>query len=338
VRKIPLTVDCVETSYDITEPQPQLFVTPDMGHLDRVLEDLEKTMAFVRGGEAGLDRAKRAKSVNTVVLDSGLEISGELTEYALGAGRQPVFLKFTGPVQLSHAGAQISGHGRARHGQGFSTPLGRWAATTRQPQNTLSDADLAKAGLIAGRTATLKFPSGITVSGTLAGWHRENHRLLFFTWRNCTVTQGDRTLFDPSWGEFDMAIGETVTSVYGGPADRFQFGVLDIGEATTSPARTTPYSTREISLFDVYRQIRGIRENGKDSAGLESLARRIASDFADEWLLAVEVLEIGQSRFGAKKPAWLGDLEKSLRETQRHADRTTAELIEKGLALLGQPD
>lgn len=29
VRKIPLSVDCVDFSYDITEPQPQLFVTQD---------------------------------------------------------------------------------------------------------------------------------------------------------------------------------------------------------------------------------------------------------------------------------------------------------------------
>src|SRR5690606_11784046 len=38
VRKLPLTPDCVETSYDITRAQPQLFVARDFEHLNEVLE------------------------------------------------------------------------------------------------------------------------------------------------------------------------------------------------------------------------------------------------------------------------------------------------------------
>jgi phenylalanine-4-hydroxylase len=50
VKKIPLTVDCIETSYDITEKQPQLFVTPNFEHLHLVLEDLAKKLALRIGG------------------------------------------------------------------------------------------------------------------------------------------------------------------------------------------------------------------------------------------------------------------------------------------------
>ena len=40
VQKIHFSLDCINTSYDITEPQPQLFVTPDFGKLSEVLEEI----------------------------------------------------------------------------------------------------------------------------------------------------------------------------------------------------------------------------------------------------------------------------------------------------------
>jgi len=62
VAKVPLTVDCVKTAYDITRPQPQLFVTPDFPHLRAVLEEFAATMACRTGGVAALDKALAAKA------------------------------------------------------------------------------------------------------------------------------------------------------------------------------------------------------------------------------------------------------------------------------------
>ncbi|MCK6596989.1 MAG: aromatic amino acid hydroxylase [Bdellovibrionaceae bacterium] len=42
VKKIPLSLDCLNYSYDITEPQPQLFVTPNFQTLTLVLEQMAK--------------------------------------------------------------------------------------------------------------------------------------------------------------------------------------------------------------------------------------------------------------------------------------------------------
>ena len=46
VQKIPLTIDCIDYSYDITEQQPQLFVAKDFSDLIDILNEFEKTMSF----------------------------------------------------------------------------------------------------------------------------------------------------------------------------------------------------------------------------------------------------------------------------------------------------
>ena len=46
VEKIPLTIDCVNYNYDITEQQPQLFVINDFSDLVKVLHEFEKSMAY----------------------------------------------------------------------------------------------------------------------------------------------------------------------------------------------------------------------------------------------------------------------------------------------------
>lgn len=59
VRKIPLTIDCIKQSYDITEPQPQLFVAESLEILPQVLKQLDDTLAYKNGGIPGLAKANR---------------------------------------------------------------------------------------------------------------------------------------------------------------------------------------------------------------------------------------------------------------------------------------
>ena len=126
VRKIPLTLDCVKQGFDITEPQPQLYVAESFDHLPSILDDLEETMAVKMGGVAGLRKALAARTVNSVVLDSAIAISGELQDFVASPVGAVEFLKFTGPVQLAINGVELAGHGRVRHPQGFSSPVGKW--------------------------------------------------------------------------------------------------------------------------------------------------------------------------------------------------------------------
>ncbi|RYY32997.1 MAG: aromatic amino acid hydroxylase, partial [Sphingobacteriaceae bacterium] len=81
VTKLPYTIDAVNYAYDITQPQPQLFVTPDFKNLHEVLEAFADIMAFRRVGTYGLQKAKESGHTCTVVYNSGLQVSGTLVDY-----------------------------------------------------------------------------------------------------------------------------------------------------------------------------------------------------------------------------------------------------------------
>ena len=53
VKKLPYTLDASTVEFDITKPQPQLFVTPDFAHLSFVLEEFANKMALRKGGLEG---------------------------------------------------------------------------------------------------------------------------------------------------------------------------------------------------------------------------------------------------------------------------------------------
>ncbi len=337
VRKIPLTVDCVEYAYDITEPQPQLFVTPAFENLSLVLEDLAKTMAFRKGGTDGLEKALAARTVNTIELDSGLQIGGTLVRWiAATAGAQPdghrvAYLQFEGPAQLAWQGGELAGHGVKHHAHGFGTPLGYLKNHSPKPLTAFTDAELGALGARMGRTTELDFESGIRVRGGVAGWTRSaSGELLIMTFTDCTVSLGDKVLFQPEWGAFDMAVGSKVASVYGGPADREAYGTTDDFHARTVPPKhRSPEEKRKFELFDL---LLSIRESAViDATKLDQAVRTFELEAPDEWLLKLEALELAERL--PQAPAWKTRLRGELEAIGRHR----AELggaIEDGLKLV----
>lgn len=290
VRKIRLTIDCVNQAYNITEPQPQLFVAENIPHLTAVLQEYEQQLAFRRGGLYGLQEAKLCQTVATVVLKSGLEISGIVSEFE-ATGDRVDFIKLSGPCQLSENGRQLAGHSCAQHAHGFSTPLGRFVGAESQDPVWVGDQDLSRLGVLVGKTCELNFVSGFKVQGhVMSLQHARDGRLLTIKWRDCTVTRGSKTYFQPEWGEFDMAVGEGVISVYGGPADREAFGGYEVGRATTSPGRSSPYNENEKLCFERFAAIRAARQQ-KLPEQIRRLAEQAQRDLPDQWLLRLECLE-----------------------------------------------
>ena len=64
-KKIPYNIDAVDVAFDITEMQPQLFVTPNYRHLTKVLEEFADSMALRTGGLSGLKKAMDQKYSNS---------------------------------------------------------------------------------------------------------------------------------------------------------------------------------------------------------------------------------------------------------------------------------
>lgn len=205
VKKIPLSVECVNMAYDITEPQPQLFVARDFNHLTEVLEAQAERMAFRRGGLQSLDKVIQAKTVNTVQLDSGLQVSGILKKYILSEGprpngghrnSKPCYLQFHGPSQLCYGDQELPGHSRTHHSDGFGCPIGSIRGESTQLSNW-SNKEWSRFGINwqgdypEGHTTVplkLHFESGVTVDGELISRVVRDSKTLVLTFKNCQVT------------------------------------------------------------------------------------------------------------------------------------------------------
>ncbi len=294
VKKIPQTLQCIDYAYDITEPQPQVFVTPDFATLNRIIDELAERMAFRRGGVFGLEQIKAARTVNTVQYNSGLQISGRLTEYVVDQGtKEAVYLRFAGPVQLSYREKQLAGHGTDYHTDGFGSPVGLLRGQHRCVAE-LNAQELAQQGIARGKMVTLDFASGVRVVGTLKSVVRNDALNQLFTFTQCTVTHNGQTLFDPAWGEYDMAVGSCLPTIFGGAADREAYGELDAFVVKHVPPVTlTP---KEEALIALYVRVRDLRERKSADDTLHTELPRILDalerEHPDDWLLPLEIFEL----------------------------------------------
>jgi len=299
VKKLPLTIKCLEYSYDITEPQPQLFVTPDFKTLKKVLHEMADTMAYRQGGTYGLDKILKAGTVNTLEYNSGLQVSGVLTRVLEDKHmnrRIPVYFQFQGPVQLSFHEKELPGHNKQRHPEGFGSPVGLIKGSEKC-LSLWTEKELTASGLMPGKKAELVFQSGVKVAGLVKSiWAREGRNILI-TWQDCHVSSPDEAeLFNPSWGEYDMAVGSTLPSVFGGPADREKYGPLDDFVARRVPPQ--PLEGHKKHLDGLYKTVRQIREREEVTEmtlqRLEKIFDELKKDFPDDWLLSLEIFELSQ--------------------------------------------
>ncbi len=276
VQKIPLSIDCTNYGYDITEPQPQLFVAQDMQHLHDVLHELDASLSYRIGGIRSLQLAKESRAVTTTVLDSHLAISGRLVDFRCDRHGELSFIKYAGPCQLSVNEQQLPDHGIERHPSGYSSPLGRWSLDPSRAPQHFSRIDIErKFGLRCGQRVKLRYTSGIELTGILVRILDHQGQMQLMTFKDCLLRHGDERLFDPSWGEFDLALGESVPSVYGGPADRELFGEQEIEQTKSTPGRDSPYTRSELELFELYGKLRWLRNNGANGGTQQELAKLV---------------------------------------------------------------
>lgn len=334
VKKIPLTVDCIKIGYDITEPQPQLFVTPDFKTLTKVLEDMAAQMAFRVGGLKGLNKAIQAQSVNTAELNSGIQISGQIVEAITDAQGNVAYLRLQGPSQLCIKDHQLTGHDKNYHAHGFGTPVGYLKAHPQQCPSTFSAKEWSALQVETGKKTRLEFVSGVVVAGTVQNRLVKDGKTVLLTLTDAKAEFNGRVLFAPEWGTFDMAIGSSVTSVFGGPADREAYG-----ETTDFVAKRVPapkYSETELTRHRHYGEVRKIREQRLQGAELTTALEKVLSSHRQhnpsDWLLFLEALELVNSR--APQSALKQELEKELAQIAAKNEKSRG-VINDGLALAG---
>jgi len=288
VVKLPYTLDAMDYSFDITKPQPQLFVTPDFTHLTGVLNEFADTMALRTGGLDGILKAQRSANVATLVYSSGLQVSGKVSDVLVNEG-QPIYINTSGPTILCYKDSVLPGHEKSYHSSGFGSPIGKIKGCLK-PTRFLSDQDLNSMKIMKGYHSVFEFESGVKVEGVLKNVVREEGKILIMSFVDCTVTHNGKTLFEPSWGAFDMAVGEKIVSAYSGPADHDAWGTKY--EAPKEKTHHIVYGEKERELFELYAQVRDARE-GDTSVLLKEIREKTEKQFPDEWLLLEELKELG---------------------------------------------
>lgn len=284
VRKLPLSRDCIEYPYDITRPQPQLFVAESFTHLQEVTEDVAAELAQCRGGRMALERAIASREVATVRLDSGIEIIGRLD--ALEA--DGAYLSFGGPCALAHQGEILTGHHTDHHAQGYGTAIGPLANGTALA--TLARGELE--ALCAG-AEPIRFASGVSVAGQLRGVvGGADGAPLLLSLDACTVRLGDTVLFRPEWGVFDLAIGTRVRSACAGSSDPDYWPATEFSGRVVPAPRARTGAVAE--LLELYHRSLEIWKNPQDptlEARFAEITDVLDRAFPNEWMLRFNLLE-----------------------------------------------
>jgi phenylalanine-4-hydroxylase len=290
VVKLPFSIEsCIQTSYDVTTMQPQLFVCENFDQLTEAIEKFANSMAFRKGGTESLDKALQSGSTSTFVLNSGLQITGTIEKMLKDSDGEVIYVKTTGPTALAINDQELPGHSKAIHSGGFGTPIGLLEGGISLEECT--EEDLLTLGIEKGRKSTLTFKSGIQVSGIVSTIIRNKNKLNLISFESCQVTLGDQVLFEEQWGTFDMAVGSAVTSAFPGAADAEAFfGVEEIPKkAATAPRLLT-------ELENMYQAIRDIRKkktlDENSWAVVQTVLQVLRSSYPKEWLLSLEILEL----------------------------------------------
>ncbi|MBL0313219.1 MAG: aromatic amino acid hydroxylase [Holophagaceae bacterium] len=268
VQKMPLSLVCAETEYDITTMQPQLFVARDFDHLFEVLEDFESTMAWKRGGDFGLQEALRARTVNHLVLTDGLELSGKVVEVVEPSdgqdpktGLRAALSRLEGPVLLS------------RDGHALQKP---WPG---EALVVFGKAELPNRGAF-----KIHMTSSFVVTGFMVG----DHEVI-----NLRAQQDGQPLNMPSWGL--LFISEGLPSVAGGPADPGEwdrwFGEMNAFAEGNAEAEARARKAAALSprLAGLYEAVRAMRENRASDA---NQLQAWMAEAKDDWLLTEEIHEL----------------------------------------------
>jgi phenylalanine-4-hydroxylase len=288
VIKLPYDINARDYSFDITKPQPQLFVTPNFQHLSSVLEEFASFMALNIGGLDGIMKAIESGNTATLVYSSGLQVSGTFSDMVLHNGNS-IYIKTNGATTLSYEDKMLDGHGKSYHKEGFGSPIGKINGTLK-PTRFLSNYDLSSLGIKMGKEAAFEFESGIKIKGILRNVLRKDGKLLLMSFSDCLVLHEDIILFEPGWGIYDMAVGENIVSAFSGPADAEGFGLKY--SAPDDKTHKIKYSQETQKLHQLYQIVRDFRKNRADLDVLKNIWKEFRKGNYDDWLLPTEILEM----------------------------------------------
>ncbi|MHB0754410.1 aromatic amino acid hydroxylase [Polaribacter sp. M15] len=327
VKKLPYSIEAATINFDITKPQPQLFVTPDFAYLSLVLDEFANTMALRNGGLHGIKKLIDSKNIGTIELTTGVQISGNFDSVIQFKNNKVAYFQTKGKTALANRDKELIGHGTQKHTNGFGSPIGKLKGINL-PIEDMSPRDLKAYGIYEGEFMTLEFESGVVLKGkAITGTRDLRGKILIITFDECTVTYKDKILFKPEWGLYDMAVGKEVISAYAGAADVNSFS--DTNKVSEVKTHKITYSEKEKMLYALYAEVRKMREeNSSTEKKVAAIFYQLKTTFAKDWLLLLEIYELAlKNNFSLQKEILevLNDLK---------SNKSYTNLIENGLNLL----
>lgn len=326
VKKLPYSIEAATKNFDITKPQPQLFVTPDFAYLSLVLDEFANTMALRTGGLKSVEKLIASKSLGTIELTTGIQISGVFTNVIPYKNDKVAYFQTLGLTALSNRDKELIGHGTNNHANGFGSPVGKLKGINL-PIEDMSPRDLKAYGIYEGEFMTLEFESGVVVKGkAITGTRDLRGKILIITFTDCTVTYKEKLLFKPEWGLYDMAVGKEVISAYAGPADANSF--IDDTKVSEVKSHKIKYTETEKELFDLYHTVKQMRINNTSTEiKITEIFNQLKTKFSEDWLLTLELYELAlQNNYKIKSI-----ILKRLQELK--CNKSYTKLIDNGLAL-----
>jgi phenylalanine-4-hydroxylase len=193
----------------------------------------------------------------------------------------------------------------------------------------MTDGDLKVIHVVNGEACLLEFESGVKVEGRLDQILRRDGKILVMSFSQCRVTFRDRELFNPSWGTFDMAIGEKIVSAYSGPADPFAYQLEY--QVPKEKTHKITHSPKALRLHFLYQSVRDIREKNLAFDPIESIWKEVRKDYPEEWLLPLEILELALKN--DKFKALASEIRDYLLNV-KSADPAIKRLVENGMLVI----
>ena len=291
VKKIPYTLAAAQQPFDVTKPQPQLYVTPNFPHLMEVLEEFADTLSLRRGGKEGIQKLIESQMVGSIELTTGLQVSGKFSKIKLDNNNKVVFFQTKGPSALAYREKELIGHGISYHENGISSPLGKLKNINLAIED-MGPNDLKTYHFYDGKWLSFEFESGIKVEGlNITGIRNAQGKLILIRLKDCTITYKDEYLFLPEEGIYDMIVGKDIVSAFAGAADSNSFPNL-YAESTTLTIKPTK-NKAVIKLEKYYGLVRNYRKEKKnDTELLKKLFKEVTTLFPKEWLLFIEIIEL----------------------------------------------
>ncbi|HXX65696.1 MAG TPA: aromatic amino acid hydroxylase [Polyangiaceae bacterium] len=285
VEKIALDERCMDVAYDITRPQPRLYVTPSFEVLHEVLDRAKRSLGVFLGGPAAVDRAIRSRETASVRFSSGAWVMGVVAGAA--PGPDCTWVDLTGRVGFAWDGPPL---------QGASPDVLSDLCVLCGPLEGGCELDRVTDGEIAhwadaGRTThRVRFASGATVEGRLARVvRRTDGRVAYIDWDDARIARPG--CVPTALQRYRMiAAGDLVTARAGAVDPGYHSETVYSAVRVPTALTADPESARVLSLYESAERA---HRSGQATvaATFPLIHAALERDYPREWLLRWNLLE-----------------------------------------------